>query len=74
MAFTIDFGNEGETKMASGKTSLSQFLPSKVRRSFKSRSLKGQRSEDEDGDKEVSIGVWQTILLVAPHPVFAEVF
>ncbi len=51
MAFTIDFSS-GDAKMGD-KDGLNKFPPSKARKNFRSRSIKGQKSHDEDADRQV---------------------
>ncbi|XP_064623244.1 centrosomal protein of 170 kDa-like isoform X2 [Lineus longissimus] len=57
MAFTIDLddGVEGSGKKVGMNQSLSKFMPSKIRKSFKERGVKTQRSKDkgsEDPEQE----------------------
>ena len=53
MAFTIDFSDDTKKKKVTMDNSLSQFLPNKVRRSFKSRTVKNGKHKD-DGSTKVS--------------------
>ena len=66
MAFTIDFST-GDAKMGD-KDSLSKFNPVKGRRSFRSRSAKGQRSEDADDDeKQVQLAFFLLFSIFFSH-------